>query len=408
MTLIKCPECNKQISDAAFFCPGCGFPIKKQTTPTGKRKPGRRGNGLGTVYCLHGQRRNPWIASITVGWEIDEKTGRSKQKQRAIGYYPTEAKATAALEKYLEHPYDLDKKSTTIEQLYKLWSKEYFNELSGVSSTRTITAAWEYVPQYFKLQTASTVTPQAIKSMINNDTQRITENGNTIKASPNTKARIKSIFNLMFDYAVLASLTQFNPSRQFSLKGIQSKIEKRRTDKIPITIQHEKELWNDLDYGYTRMVLINIYSGWRPKELIKLKKEDIDLDNEVMTGGMKTAAGFNRMVPIHPKILPLIRYYFDKSSGEYLFYDYDKPNPTTLTYDKYRARFNKILVRHDWLSLYSPSCPRHTFSTRAKQAHMDELARKSIMGHEITDVTDKHYTHMDMRKYLMTELKKIP
>lgn len=27
MALISCPECNKQISDKAKFCPQCGFPL---------------------------------------------------------------------------------------------------------------------------------------------------------------------------------------------------------------------------------------------------------------------------------------------------------------------------------------------------------------------------------------------
>ncbi len=29
MSLIKCPECEREISDKAEFCIGCGFPIKK-------------------------------------------------------------------------------------------------------------------------------------------------------------------------------------------------------------------------------------------------------------------------------------------------------------------------------------------------------------------------------------------
>ena len=32
--LIKCLECNKEISDKAISCPNCGFPITK---PTGRQ-----------------------------------------------------------------------------------------------------------------------------------------------------------------------------------------------------------------------------------------------------------------------------------------------------------------------------------------------------------------------------------
>ncbi len=31
MTLIKCPECDKDISDNAFDCPSCGDPQKKRS-----------------------------------------------------------------------------------------------------------------------------------------------------------------------------------------------------------------------------------------------------------------------------------------------------------------------------------------------------------------------------------------
>lgn len=33
MALTPCPECNKQISDKAYACPGCGYPI----SPAAKR-----------------------------------------------------------------------------------------------------------------------------------------------------------------------------------------------------------------------------------------------------------------------------------------------------------------------------------------------------------------------------------
>ena len=46
-------------------------------------------NGFGTVYKLSGNRRNPYVAKKTKGWEIDPKTGKSKQLYTVVGYYPT-------------------------------------------------------------------------------------------------------------------------------------------------------------------------------------------------------------------------------------------------------------------------------------------------------------------------------
>ena len=30
--LIKCPECDLQVSDRAFACPHCGYPLKEPET----------------------------------------------------------------------------------------------------------------------------------------------------------------------------------------------------------------------------------------------------------------------------------------------------------------------------------------------------------------------------------------
>lgn len=112
---------------------------------------------------------------------------------------------------------------------------------------------------------------QALKDSIQ-DAHRM-ENGQKIPASDNIKSRLKSIYNLMYDYAVLGGLVDINPARQFSLKGIQGRIERQRKDKNPFTLEHEQEMWNDLDFGCTRMILINIYSSWRPEELLNSKKQ---------------------------------------------------------------------------------------------------------------------------------------
>lgn len=40
MTLIKCPECGKEISDKAKSCPHCGFPIEQKDNPIAKEESG--------------------------------------------------------------------------------------------------------------------------------------------------------------------------------------------------------------------------------------------------------------------------------------------------------------------------------------------------------------------------------
>lgn len=47
----------------------------------------RRANGTGHVFKMKGGgRRNPWRVRITVGWELDEVTGKSKQNEDELSY----------------------------------------------------------------------------------------------------------------------------------------------------------------------------------------------------------------------------------------------------------------------------------------------------------------------------------
>lgn len=39
MALINCQECNKEISDSASACPGCGAPVKASTSTKGSFVP---------------------------------------------------------------------------------------------------------------------------------------------------------------------------------------------------------------------------------------------------------------------------------------------------------------------------------------------------------------------------------
>ena len=105
----------------------------------------RRANSSGSIFKMKGgKRRKPWRVRITLGWEIDSETGKSKQIIKTIGYYATRAEAEAALVAYIDCPYDLNEKSITFKELYEKWSEEYFKKLHGVSSQRTITSAFSY------------------------------------------------------------------------------------------------------------------------------------------------------------------------------------------------------------------------------------------------------------------------
>lgn len=372
----------------------------------------RRANGTGNIYKMKGgKRRKPWRVRVTVGWELNPKTGRCKQNLKTLGYYASRAEAEAALVAYQECPYDLNTKDITFKELYEQWTEDYFKKLTSISSERTITSAYRYCSGLYNMKMRDIriyhLQECMDKGYIIPD--RGKEKGQKRYASACTKGRIKSMFNLMFDWAYAREIVDRNYARAFELDK-ETKIKQVR-EKRKNTIFSKEEidlLWKNVDkIAFVDMVLCGIYSGWRPQELAILKIKDIDLELQVMYGGMKTDAGKDRCVPIHQLIQPLIekRYAEAKELGSnYLFNDINGQQGIYMTYDKYRGRFNKVVER---LQMdHHPHETRHTFITKAKRVRMEEYILKRIVGHAINDNTEKTYTHREIEE-LKAEMRKI-
>lgn len=372
----------------------------------------RRANGTGNIYKMKGgKRRKPWRVRVTVGWELNPKTGRCKQNLKTLGYYASRAEAEAALVAYQECPYDLNTKDITFKELYEQWTEDYFKKLTSISSERTITSAYRYCSGLYNMKMRDIriyhLQECMDKGYIIPD--RGKEKGQKRYASACTKGRIKSMFNLMFDWAYAREIVDRNYARAFELDK-ETKIKQvRKKRKNTIFSKEEIDLlWKNVDkIAFVDMVLCGIYSGWRPQELAILKIKDIDLELQVMYGGMKTDAGKDRCVPIHPLIQPLIekRYAEAKELGSnYLFNDINGQQGIYMTYDKYRGRFNKVVER---LQMdHHPHETRHTFITKAKRVRMEEYILKRIVGHAINDNTEKTYTHREIEE-LKAEMRKI-
>lgn len=352
----------------------------------------KRANGTGSVQKMSDNRRKPYKAVIVVGKKYNESTNRWSQTRKVLGYYETEAEAKHALNVYYDDPYDLSK-SRTFADVYQEWSERYFPELSNPSSARSYMSAFNHCASIHN-RNVKELTITMLKDCINNAT-----------CGSSTQGRMKSLFNLVLDYAVESQYVTINVSRQFASKGIYEKIQKDKKDKIPFSQEHILKCHEAFDYGEMRMVLIGLYTGLRPDEICSLKKANIHLDENYMIGGMKTKAGTDRYIPIHPKIKAYIEYYYLKSSGDNLIEASDGQNNKKMTYDKYRSRFKKCMKYIGAEGLYSPHCTRHTFITKAKECKLDDIALKMIVGHEINDITERVYTHRD-KSFLNDEMKK--
>ena len=180
---------------------------------------------------------------------------------------------------------------------------------------------------------------------------------------------------------------------------------------IAFTNEEMQKLWNNLDsIEYVDLVLIQCYSGWRPKELGLIEIKDVDLDNWTFRGGIKTIAGKNRLVPIHSRIRNLVQKRYDEAvlgNSKYLFnYKNIKGELVQLTYPRYQTAFAKIKDSLDLNIEHRPHDGRVQFVTMAKAANVDEYAIKYIVGHNISDITERVYTQREL-SWLAEEIEKI-
>lgn len=398
MALLKCPECRHDVSDKALTCPNCGYPMNmpSSTKPRIRNgKPTKLPNGYGTIYKMSGKRSKPYRAMKTDKWIIDPVTGKSKQIRSTIGYYQSREDAMIALANYNENPYDIKADSITFSEVYEKWSENYFPTLSNPSSVRTVTAAYAYCNDLYDMRMKDIKVSHLEGTILN------------AQVGDSTKSRIKSLFNMMYKYAVAHDIVEKDYASVMFANG--SPIKRSRTKEVmPFSQEEIFLLWNNLDnIAFADMILIGIYSGWRPQELAILKVADIDIKVGTMLGGLKTDAGKNRIVPIHPLIKPLIEKRMKEATvmqSEFLFNDANGQQGTHMTYDKYRKRFEKVMK---YLKLtHRPHETRHTFITKAKACDVDEYILKLIVGHSIDDITEKVYTHRTIDQ-LRAEMEKI-
>lgn len=410
--LIKCMECNGSVSDRAYACPHCGYPIKKKQQENCKKNNGKRPrlpNGFGQISEIKNRNlRNPYRVMVTVG-----RTSGGKYIVKSLkpqGYFATYNEAYAALVEYNKNPYDLGD-ALTVKELFEKWTKVHFETLKSPSGMRTINAAWAYCSSVYDMRVMD-LRARHIKGCMNNGTIEI--KGKTVYPTAGMKARIKSMFNLMLDYALEYEIVERNYARTFHIsEEIIQEQERNRREHIPFSDEEMEILWDNLNKKqYVDMILIQCYSGWRPQELGLIKLEDIDLEEWTIRGGMKTQAGINRIVPIHPKIRDLVKRRYSEAKdlhSDYLFNCHDgkeKKIDMKMTYHKYQKRFCLVRDELHLNPLHRPHDGRMHFITMAKKWSVDEYAIKYIVGHSIADLTERVYTKREI-DWLKQEMEKI-
>lgn len=333
----------------------------------------RRANGEGSIFKLGGKRRKPWAVRITAGY-----TPEGKQKYKYIGYYTTKTEAKAAINSYLVNPYNLDNKDVSLLDVYEKW-------LPTTSlSEKTLEC---YVSAFRKCEPIYDKPIREIKVYHIEDIMV----GNTANSQKHLRNALKQVFAFAEKNEII------DKNIMHLVKTDKQVIKKQKT---PFTLEQIHSLLEYKDHMYADTLNILLYTGLRINELFEIENENVFLEERYMIGGKKTAAGKNRIIPIHDEIYEIIKKRYERGH-KYLI---SSSKGTRVDYSYY-IKFFWSNLKKEFEFEQTPHDARHTFVTFASRQNLDRNAVQKIIGHKGTDITD-HYTHRT-KEELIAEINKL-
>ena len=368
----------------------------------------RRPNNTGTVVKLSGKRRNPYCARV-MSDERDIITG--KKKQICIGTFATCEEALNALSIYslkrsnaitneearnlAPDLYDriqekTQKRVPTFKDIYHILDEEEFSKLS--KSARKGYKAW--------IKHFETIYDRPINNITLADLQFVFDNDGSKNG---TQVHMKVLCSKIFEYAVIH---QFISRDDDYTSYIKIADYKQSTKHFAFDIEEIKKL-QSADTPETHLMLIYIYTGLRVGELLHINRDNIHIDEKCdddgterlisyIVTGSKTAAGKNRIVPIHNDIKQFV-------------IDELIEKEKRLIDVSYEWGFNKNImpmINNMLNTNHTMHDTRVTFASLCQLYKVDVYARKKILGHKLKDITFDIYTTASKNR-LWTEINKI-
>ena len=357
-----CTKCKKNIQDDANFCPYCG---KKTVNFPRSERTKSRGNGTGTAF----KRGKTWTARVTIGWEF--RDGKKIQKFRTMGGFPTKTDA----ENYcytLKTNQRQVKKMDSLSKVYDQWKKEYDGRITPATMA-TYKAAWKYFSSLHPLPIVD-ITVSQLQECIND-----------CPKGRSTLNDMRTVCSLVYKYAVVNKIVPNNLAQYLYVNG-----KKKGTRPAFSADELEKIRLAVGKIPYADYVYFMCYTGFRPNEMLSLKKDAFRKDKNALIGGFKTEAGKNRVVPVNAKIAPILAQRM-QSSSEYIF---PRSDGTLMDDEHFRKYcFNPLMDSLGIKDKVPYSC-RHTFANLLKNVKGSDTDKAALIGHSDASMT-KYYQSAD-------------
>lgn len=211
----------------------------------------------------------------------------------------------------------------------------------------------------------------------------------SVKLKHGSLEHILVLWKQMYKYAIMSEICTDDKSRFVSVS-----IPEDDEHGVPLSEDDLRMLWKNQSNEDVQMILIMCYSGFRITEYCKM--EEVNLTDWYFKGGIKTAAGIGRYVPIHTAIRDLVSARIDKYG-------------VLIPWTDSNFRQNHFMPTLKKLGIFghTPHDCRHTFSMLCEKYGVTENDRKRMLGHAFqNDITNAVYGHRTVED-LRAEIEKI-
>ena len=314
----------------------------------------------------------------TVGWD-----DKAHPIYSIIGYYSSRAEALNALSEYNRDPYDIDLSKSTFKDLYELWSKDAYKAMKP-SLKGCYSAAYKH---------CSTLYDKEYKTLRKAHMQSCIDScGKGYSTRTNIKLLFLQLDKYAYDHDIISKCYSSNVDIG----------DREKSDKHKVWSDNEVlKLWEIADKPFVEDTLFLLYTGCRVSEMLKMKCADVHLDEGYMVGGVKTSYGINRIIPIHSKIMKIVKKRF--SDNTYLF-TYRKDQESHTFAQWYSVKWKAAMTEYGFDHL-THDC-RHTVQSKLDSAGANKVAVDRILGHSSSSIGEKVYTHKTVKE-LQEAIEKI-
>lgn len=359
---MECGKCGAAAPEGALYCPMCGKRLSTQGRT--QRRPKAHGNGQGTVF----KRGRYYTAMVTLGWRWDETDPDHPVRRRITrskSGFTSVAKARAYLPTLAGKPED--GKVTTLESLWEVYSK---NAMQKLSKTK---------------QDAYRIAHGKLGDLLYRDIKGL--DIGALQEAVNQKAKtfypardMKTLLSHLYKMAAAQETVKTNLAAYIELPPLDEE------EQTPFSQEEQNALWADYAAGnwWTGYLLLMIYSGMMPGELLRARKDMVDLENHIIAGaGLKTKKRKVTPLVLSDAIEPVVANLMERVQGDKLL---------RMNKDNFYKTYYETLERCGCRRLPPYSC-RHTTATALTLKDIPIAIVQEVMRHSKISTTQK-YIHV--------------